>query len=147
MRTPAVLLVAACAAALGGCGTTNQHNAGGQTGGETIGCLPIASAPLGPNDASPIGVTGADVIALAGGEHDGTLMWAKKGTTSALTLGVALDASQISFVDREWKDASGAEAKPASLGDCPDIVQVKGTLSFATADGAFDESWPIEVAA
>lgn len=109
---------------------------GGQTGDEGAHCDPVESTTLGLDDDSPLGFSGADVLAVAGGEHTSTLRWAIGGTT-ALTVDVVHDGT-VKFVEYEWVDDSGQDI--AAL-DCGDQLELGVTVSFATADGAFDESF------
>jgi len=143
--TRCLALLLGSALVVSGCGGSNRPNSGGQTGGEGVGCLPVASTPLGLDDASPLGFTGADVVALVGGEHAGQLAWAKGGMTG-VTVTFEYAGGQVHFVDREWKDDGSGTAAEIST-DCNDVIEVPGILSFATADGAFAESWPANVIA
>lgn len=121
-------LLALCLATLIGCD-------GGQTGDEGARCDPASTTDLALDEASPLGFSGADVLAVAGGAHEATLTWEIGGTTG-LEVEVVHDGT-VKFVEYEWIDDSGQDI--AALG-CDDQVELGATLSFATADGAFAES-------
>jgi hypothetical protein len=119
---------------------------GGQTGEEDYGCLPVERDPIALEASSPLGFSGADVLASLGPRQSRTLTYDAGGTTS-LELGIDYAGGSVAFVQREFRsDDSGRE--PASSGmeiaaDCADVVELGVTLTFATDDGAFDEAWPV----
>jgi hypothetical protein len=124
---------------LGGCAPWWN---GGQSGEENVVCEAVDTVVLADGEDSSLGFGGDDLLALAGGEHAGTLAWAKGGETPVLVT-VTHQGGEIRFEDREWTD-DGSGMEPA-LGDCPDVVAGDVTLAFATEDGAFDESFELAI--
>src|SRR5262249_34830852 len=82
---------------------------------------------------SPLGFGGEEMLALAGGTHTGTLAWQKGGTT-ALT---------VTFTSPNPARYYSFEPGSTCLAD----VRIDGTLSFVTADGAFDEKFDVQLIA
>jgi hypothetical protein len=123
---------------------------GGQTGEEGAGCLPIRREVIAVDARSSLGFSGADVLAALGARQSRTLTYAG-GATTSLALALDHDGGSIEFVEREFRsEDSGRE--PAISGmeiasDCGDVLELELTLSFETADGAFDEAWPVTLSA
>jgi hypothetical protein len=118
-----------------------DDRAGGDTGGDTgmdmASCLPVSTTPVALDEATPLDLTGAEVLDLVSGEHAASLAWAKGGGTE-LTLTVEHTGAGARYVDRAWnEDDSGLE----SLGECGDLVEVYVSIGFSTRDGAFREAW------
>src|SRR5262245_40108979 len=123
---------------------SDQPQSAGQIGGEGLGCLPTKTLDLGLDEPSPLGFSAAEVLAGVGQSHSVPLAWAKGGSTD-LTVSLQYMGGAVRYLDREWKDdGSGMEIERE---DCPDVVEIASTLSFATLDGAFAESWPIKALA
>jgi len=142
-RSLAILFVAAV---ISGCSGTSAHT-GGQTGEETVGCLPVSSRTLAVDEASPLGFSAADVLTTASGPHGATLTWAKGGDTP-VTVNITARDGVIEYQDREWRDdGSGTEEAPAIGASCPDVVVIPVRLELATEDGAFDEVFDISLEA
>jgi hypothetical protein len=114
-----------------------------------LGCAPVdddkealatrcdeTRSPLGALDAaSPLGVSGADAVALAGGTFTGVLEW-ETGSESALTLTVA-PAETATFVEsRPSSDGSIGTEEAAA---CASRVEVDVTVTLRTDDGLLDE--------
>lgn len=108
-----------------------------QATSEAASCEDTPTA-LALDEASPLGFSPQDVVDVALGTFMAPLAWEGGGTTE-LTLDVH-SAGTARFVtsDAVYPD-SGIE--PAIL--CEDRVEVDATVSFTTADGAFDETWPV----
>lgn len=123
-----------------GCG---EPSAGSQVGGEAVQCKAVATTTLAMGEDSVLGFSGADVLALAEGEHAATLAWKKGGSTQA-TVTIASSGAQARYLEMAYVD-DGSGIEPAI--DCADVVEVDVTVAFATADGAFDESWTTKLAA
>lgn len=131
-------------ATLVGCGP--PPNDDGQSGEENVGCLPVETAEYALADETPLGFTGQQVVDLVSGSHPTTLTWAS-GTGTDLALDVTVDATTVTWSDNEMQDdGSGMESAEMAL-DCPDTLSLDVTLGFATADGAFAESWDLSFAA
>lgn len=120
----------------------------GQSGEELISCSAVDSAEYALDDATnPLGFAGQAIVDLAVKVHSATFTWAKDGATTELTLDVTTEATQVTWRDNEWQDdGSGAEIAMAAA-DCPDDLVLPVTVGFTTADGAFAESWDLELSA
>lgn len=131
---------------LTGCG--ELPNDGGQSGEEGVACTAIDSTEYALGDDTPLGFTGQSVVDLAAGDHLGVLTWAS-GTPTDLTVGVATTSTSVTWNDNEWTggDQNGSDngMEMKALGDCLDDLVLGVDLSFTTADGAFAESWPLEL--
>ncbi len=130
----AFLTVASASLAAAGC---ESPQSGGQIGGEDARCVAVTTTPLGPDEASPFGYSPNELVAAIGGARTVPLAWAKGGSTE-LTLTVTPAIDGAAFVDYEYEDAGGDGAQP-EIG-CEDAVEVPASISFHTADGAFDET-------
>jgi hypothetical protein len=122
---------------------TTAPGDGGQQGEETAKCTAMSSTALAHDEASALGFSPDDVLAFSSGAMSSTLTWAKGGTTD-LSLNVT-PGSTYAFVHYEYQD-SGSGLAVAEIG-CEDQVEIPATVTFATADGAFDESWSLTLAA
>jgi hypothetical protein len=132
-------------AALAACGSPRS---GGQTGEEGAGCLPIRRESIALDAPSSLGFSGADVLAMLGAEQNRTLSYEGGGTT-ALQLGIDHDGGSVEFVEREFRrDDSGREPAISDMElapACDDVLELELTLTFETADGAFDEAWAVRL--
>lgn len=122
---PSFALGAACAAVAVACG--NGASAGGQTGGEMpVRCSPgVQVDPLNRATASPLGISGDDILAALGGTHTAALNWSD-GTTSTLHANVAYDGR--------------AGYSPTCKENEIDV-----TAMLKTVDGALDERFNVEL--
>jgi len=141
--------------ALGGCGGggdgASEDDAppppGGQTGEETVGCLPVERHMLAWSERSTLGFSADELLNALGSESDARLAWSGGGSTP-LTLGIERASGSVEFQQRAYvDDASGAEAANELATECNDVVAIPVTLSFDTADGAFAEAWPVTLLA
>jgi hypothetical protein len=129
------LLLAVCAPALVGC---DSPQGGGQIGGEkTAGCYELVSTPLGLDEVSPLGFSAADALPTIEGARTETLLWAKGGDT-VLSLEALYVGGDTRFVESEYR-SYGQTGAPVL--DCPPAIEIDLDLDFATADGAFAETW------
>ena len=109
----------------------------GQTGSESSGCEAVSSTELELEEATPLGFSGADMLALAVGEREATLTWDKGGSTP-LTIDAEHAGDKARYVERSFQNAdSGREI----AFDCPNLVKVDVVLTFRTEDGAFAETF------
>lgn len=94
--------------------------------------------PLGPDDMTPLGSTVRETFAHADGEHLAKLRW-KNGAETELRLFVSPSESiQAELVERK-EDRNGSNLDIAII--CEDTVEANVSATFATEDGAFDESF------
>lgn len=127
--------------AVGGCGA----QAGGQTGEETDdGCV-FSTSPLSLQEPSPLGFSAGQVLALAEGEHSASFGWLQsaglsygpEGGTGQVTLQAsAAGAARFARVDVH-----------RSLPDCQDQLRIPVSAVLATAGGALDESFTVDLVA
>lgn len=120
----------------------------GQSGEELMSCSAVSTTEYALDDATnPLGFAGQAIVDLAVASHAATFTWAKDGSTTDLTLDVTTAATTVLYRDMEWQDdGSGAEIAMAAA-DCPDDLQLAVTVGFTTADGAFAESWDLDLSA
>ncbi|MBN1334593.1 MAG: hypothetical protein JXB39_01380 [Deltaproteobacteria bacterium] len=121
---------------------------------------------VGFEEVTPLGFSAADLVAVVGGSRTDVLQWftadGEAGDTTDLTFEVTYAGGEVRYVDaepREGTDTGGleyaatvpgrdghdtAEPMPDDTGGdeeaCPDTLEVDVTFTFATSDGAFDES-------
>lgn len=121
---------------------------GGQTGEENGGCQPVEREQLAWSERSTLGFSADELLTALGGEEAARLAWSGGGGT-ALALRIERDTS--SNVELQTRDVvsngSGAEPAIELAITCNDVVAIPVTLSFATADGAFAERWPVTLLA
>jgi hypothetical protein len=126
-------------------------------------CQDLATTALAMDEASSLGFSADDALAVAGGSHTGTLVYAD-GSSTAVTVSVESRGSPR-FIHRAWGDDGGdGEVMPmladtgggsapgdSGTGDtggagtfddpCHDVLALDVTFRIATADGAFDEGF------
>jgi hypothetical protein len=119
-----------------------ESSSGGQTGEEAARCAVVDETDLAPGEQSPLGFGGDAIGALTADAQVSELSWAKGGTT-ALT--VSFSASGPATYRRQKYVDDGSDIEIAV--GCSDVVAQKGSLSFQTDDGGFDESWPVTLTA
>ena len=96
---------------------------------------------VGLDEVSPLGFSGAQVLALAEGEWTSTLVF-DGGSETPLAIGVtALDATAV-HVDSEAVYPTGGEVADIAV-ICDDYVEVQVFSSFVSEDGSFDEAWSV----
>ena len=129
-----------------GCGSDSSSSSGdgpdapgGQTGEETVGCLPVERDMLAWSERATLGFSADELLNALGSGRDGRLTW-QNGTSTPLSLTLARASGSVELQRREWtNDGSGREL--ASAGECNDVVALPVTLGFTTSDGAFSEQW------
>jgi hypothetical protein len=102
-------------------------------------------AVIGFDDATDLGITAAGALANVPATEDVAFAWAD-GSTTTLTLGFTPGA-EARYVTSEAVYPATDGPSPAIAVICEDRLEVDGTLSFATADGAFGERFASVVAA
>lgn len=133
-----------CGSDGGGSSADEPPPPGGQTGEETTGCQPVERDMLAWSERSSLGFSADELLNSLGSESTDRLTWSS-GSGTPLTLGIERAASgSVEFQTRDFvSDGSGAEIAT----ECSDVVAIPATLSFATADGAFAERWPLTLLA
>src|SRR5688572_5952599 len=134
-----------CGSDGGGSGADEPPTPGGQTGEEGSGCQPVERDMLAWSERSALGFSADELLNSLGSESTDRLTWSS-GSGTPLTLGIERAASgSVEFQTRDFvSDGSGAELAEIV---CNDVVAIPVTLSFATADGAFAERWPLTLLA
>lgn len=107
--------------------------------GETGPYCEDTKTDIALDEVTPIGITAADVIADAAAEETAVFTYVDDATTD-LTLGFVAGTG-ARFVDSEAVYPETDGPQPAIAVICDDRIEVDGTFSFATADGAFAESF------
>lgn len=92
------------------------------------------------NEISDLGFSADDVLALAEGTHDTSLLWDRDGSTTPLALSVT-DALGYRFITSEAVYPDGGGEQPAIGIVCEDRLEIDVEITFTTGDGAFDEAW------
>ncbi len=115
---------------------------GGQVGEEGgAECASVNSIPLARADVSPLGFSADEVLTHVGSERTVSVSWANGGTTEA-TITFSSSLGEIQFHDREIINSGGQEAGAL---DCGDTLEIPTSVSFVTADGAFNETWSLSL--
>jgi hypothetical protein len=127
--------------ALAGCG----GQAGGQTGEETDGGCVFATSPLPLQERSPLGFSAGQVLALAEGEQSAAFGWLQ---TPGFSYGPESGTGQVTArtsVAGPAKFTRVDVQRSASL--CQDQLRVPVAVVLATAGGALDESFTVDLIA
>jgi len=93
---------------------------------------------VGLDDETPFGITPREAFERAKGDYTAELTW-KGGAKTGLTLAFTTEVTEVVFVDREPKYGSGE--RPAIALECNDDLETSVDITFATEDGAFDETF------
>jgi hypothetical protein len=127
--------------ALGGCAA----RAGGQTGEETDdGCV-FATSPLSLQQPSPLGFSAGQALALAEGEQSAAFGWLQ---TAGFSYGPESGAGQVTARTSGAGPAKFARADvQRSQPHCRDQVRIPVSVVLATAGGALDESFSVDLIA
>ena len=95
-------------------------------------------------EATALGFSGADVLALAEGTFDETLTWTADGSTTPVQVVVSYAEGEVRFVDSEVVTPEGEDGEILDIYvECPDRIEVDVTVAVATEDGGFDEAWDV----
>jgi hypothetical protein len=147
---PCFTLSLLLAAAAIGCGSDSgssigDEEPGGQTGEETVGCLPVEgdTRALAWSQRSSLGFSADEVLGTLGASRDTRLDWSD-GSTTTLGLELTRRMGSVEFQNREWQD-DGSGRELAAGTSCSDVLVVPVSLSFSTGDGAFAETWDLEL--
>ena len=97
-------------------------------------------------ESTALGFSAQDALNNLEASYEANLTWAD-GTTTAVTISIDDRAGDIEFVDLELAESSsGQEEAPAEVMPmCEDFVSIPVTVTFATADGKFNESWALSM--
>jgi len=127
--------------ALGGCGA----QVGGQTGEETDdGCV-FAASQLSLQEPSPLGFSAGQALALAEGQRSAAFGWLQ---TPGIVYGPESGAGQIMVRTSAVGPAKFARVDPSrSLPHCKDHVLIPVNVVLATAGGALEESFTVNLTA
>jgi hypothetical protein len=138
-RGPRVVVLVALTSGFG-CGS-----GGGGGAAAEASCVAVETRSLAWSELSPLGFSADGLLRAIGSEHE-TRLTRADGTSTGLTLGlVRVSAGSVAFQTRERASTAGG---PADAGTpCSDAMSVPVTLSFTTNDGAFDETWTVELLA
>ena len=97
-------------------------------------------AVIAADDPTALGLSGQDLLELAGALTETELYWVDTAGTTALSLALSY-GGETRWVDSTELPCSDPEDCPAIAASCEDRLEVDVTLGFQTADGAFDELW------
>jgi hypothetical protein len=96
-------------------------------------------------EITELGFTGADMLALAQGEHLETLSWAADGSTSPVLVTVTYSEGEVRFVDSEAVYPDTGMTIGIGI-ECSDRVELDATIAISTEDGALAESYELTLA-
>lgn len=104
---------------------------------------------LAPDEATPLGFTAEERMAQISGPSDHVLTWAADGSHVDLTIEAVWDGGEVRWMDSEPVDTNPDDdgMEPAIGLDCQDWLEIDVTLTFATVDGVFDETWSLPLEA
>ena len=137
---PRVALLVSLAFSALGCGS-----GGGGSGPPEAACVAVESRSLAWSEQSPLGFSADGLLRALGSERE-TRLTRADGTSTGLHLGLSrVSAGSVQLQTRERESSVPGQADAGTA--CGDVMRVPATLSFTTNDGAFDETWPIELVA
>ena len=97
-----------------------------------------STATLASSDISALGFSADDVLTAVAGPSSASGTWTDGGAITTVTLAVSLSGAPV-FHDRSPTVDTGTGMEgPDSA--CPDWLEVPVSVTFATDDGAFDET-------
>jgi hypothetical protein len=114
---------------------------GGDDGG---GACNYVTTRVALNDVTAAGVSPARFAAMVKGTHLATLTWGPTPSSefSVSPTGTTALTVTVTTMDSRWTitDAGGGLCAPGT-------IEVPATVSFVTADGGFNETWAVSLAA
>lgn len=124
--------------ALSGC----SQDTGTENG---LSCKETRSA-IALGESTALGFSAQDALNYLESSYEATLTWAD-GTTTAVTMSIDDRDGDIEFVDQEVDNSSSGqeEYQADAMIMCEDFVSIPVTVTFATADGKFNESWALSM--
>lgn len=105
-------------------------------------CEPVPTV-LTPEDVNPLGFTGASVLAAVQGERVTDMQYDATGFTTGLVVEI-IAGGELRWVEETWVPAEGADPA-AEPHPCDSRLEIDGVFRFQTADGAFDERFPVVI--
>ena len=96
------------------------------------------------DEVSTLGFSVGSLVDTIAGERMIPFNW-EDGSSTTLHIQVVYSDGIMNFVDAEPSETSGQEYTDAPAAICDDYVEVGVALSFKTDDGAFDETWQLNV--
>ncbi len=111
---------------------------------DPVGELPYCEeegTPLGLEEASPLGFSGADLLSLAVGAHATTFDWAREGVDDTPLTLVLTSRDGARYIESTAVYPRGGGEQPAIGVVCENRLEVEVAVQLETGDGAFDESW------
>lgn len=130
--------------ALVGCSSVDPPAPGGQTGEESFGCLTVSTETASLGEATRLGFSGSEVLAVVQPENTSTFTWADASETP-VTVAVTVTGTTVEVRDNEWKAPD--DGREIGSPNCEDAVAIEAQLAFATGDGSFDESFDLVLVA
>lgn len=123
----------------------------GGTNSEGGACQVKSKKKIGVAEATALGFTGAQVIALAQGSHAASLAWASKQTSvelapaageSTIAFDVTADEATLELVDLEPKEGDGGIENALSEDEpCKDELRFTANVHVKSDNGAFDDDF------
>lgn len=103
------------------------------------------SSVVPATEVTTLGFSAVDLVAKLGAETSLPLAWLRTERETTLTTSITWDGGQVRYYDSKLEGA-GADDTGES-GECGDSLEVDANLAFATADGAFADSWAVTLRA
>jgi hypothetical protein len=103
-------------------------------------------AVQGLEERTPLGFTGAEVLDSVLGTHRESAAWLSVDGTTEITFTLDWDGGPVLFHDLEDVEDAG-DPYPTMASLCEDWVEVVVDVTFATSDGAFDETATVSLVA
>ncbi len=121
---------------------------GGQfTEEDTSECEVISAESLQMDEVGPHGWTGDAMVAAFGTSHDVTLTWADDGATTPMSV-ILSDVRDPRRLERQTIGSQtdlGWVSSSSTYRPCGPVLALDAVLQVRTDDGAFDESFEIEL--
>lgn len=95
-------------------------------------------------ESTALGFSAQDALNNLEGSYEASLTWGD-GTTTTLSLSIDDREGAVELVDQEVAESSSGQemTSDAAMPMCEDFVSIPVTVTFATADGKFNESWAL----
>ena len=135
------LFLALFATGLVACETESDPQDDGNKGPEedysSGGCL-YTSTVVASDEVTALGFSGEEVQAATKGLRSETLIWSADESSTELNFELSFEDGEVRLMEGEAAQGDTGVWEAVAL-ECEDYLELDATLSFATADGVFDE--------
>jgi hypothetical protein len=100
-----------------------------------------AETIITPDETTPLGVTGADLVDSLPQSAEAGIAWSG-GDSGTLSWGFSADAATLRFVESTevYPEPEPGQMVPDIAVDCPDYVAIDGVLNLQSDDGQLNEA-------